>query len=535
MEDRVFPNNTERKITIACLYSDEFLRRMFHNISTKYFTAKYSKKLVSLSILHYRRYQCAPKGDIDRILVSQKDKEKIDEEDYYILSTFIEDVQTEKHELESVESMVEEAKQFFVNRQLIEKAEEIMGLVEAGETEEAYRAAQAQICDFAEDEGIDPFTNTEAIKRAYTESSDPILTYEGALGHNLNKVFLPGALVGILAPEKRGKSWFLIDMCLRAMKQGKKVAMFQAGDMTEKQVLRRIGTAISKKSHVQRYCGESLIPVSDCRLNQLCTCENPMRACDREDSVLLDELSFAEKMKIVREATEDGYRPCTHCFENSPYTFDHSIWYEYVPQRNAMTDKEAMIRGVQWKKKYKGDMRISIHSTNTLTVSHMRAILNTWERNQGFIPDLIVVDYADILAPDDRRLDFRNQVNSIWMALRQLSQDDRGWCVVAPTQSNADSYRKSSLGMWNFSEDKRKLSHVTAFIGINQTKEEKRQGLIRYSLFMSREDDVEVKQAVVMQHLSTGQAVCGSFFWEGKDEEEDGKKKKMVKEDFEEE
>ena len=40
------------------------------------------------------------------------------------------------------------------------------------------------------------------------------------------------------------------------------------------------------------------------------------------------------------------------------------------------------------------------------------------------IPDVIIVDYADILAPEDtRQSEKRHQVDETWKALRRLSQE----------------------------------------------------------------------------------------------------------------
>ena len=60
---------------------------------------------------------------------------------------------------------------------------------------------------------------------------------------------------------------------MRAMMNGNNVAFFQAGDMTEKQQLRRMAVYLAKRSDRERYCGERQIPCVDCWYNQTDDCE----------------------------------------------------------------------------------------------------------------------------------------------------------------------------------------------------------------------------------------------------------------------
>ena len=125
---------------------------------------------------------------------------------------------------------------------------------------------------------------------------------------------------------------------------------------------------------------------------------------------------------------------------------------------------------------------------------------------EGFIPDVIVIDYADILAPEDPRQQPRDQVNETWKALRRLSQE-RHCLVIAPTQANAASYDKWVQGMHNFSEDKRKLAHVTGMLGLNQTEEEKALHVMRLNWIVLRESPFNAQQCLwVGQCLEIGRA-----------------------------
>jgi hypothetical protein len=106
----------------------------------------------------------------------------------------------------------------------------------------------------------------------------------------------------------------------------------------------------------------------------------------------------------------------------------------------------------------------------------------------GWVPDLVVIDYADELAPepDTRRMDKRDQINENWRVLRRIALKYHCLMVTA-TQAAARSYDKRTINRKDFSEDKRKNAHVTGMIGLNQFAEEKVGGLYRLNWILLRE------------------------------------------------
>ena len=98
--------------------------------------------------------------------------------------------------------------------------------------------------------------------------------------------------------------------------------------------------------------------------------------------------------------------------------------------------------------------------------------------------DVVVIDYADLLATDSRD-DFRHRENLKWSNLRGLAQIFN-CLVVTATQSDANSYSARTITKKHFSEDKRKLAHVTGMIGLNQTESEERDEEMRLNWVVLR-------------------------------------------------
>jgi replicative DNA helicase len=122
-----------------------------------------------------------------------------------------------------------------------------------------------------------------------------------------------------------------------------------------------------------------------------------------------------------------------------------------------------------------------------MAVKDIDKVLQGWVVEKGFVPDIVVIDYADILAPERKNLMGRDAVNESWAAMRRLAQERR-LLVISPTQADADSYDRWIMGMRNFSEDKRKLSHVTGMLGLNQTEVEKKLMVSRLNWLVLREE-----------------------------------------------
>jgi hypothetical protein len=121
-------------------------------------------------------------------------------------------------------------------------------------------------------------------------------------------------------------------------------------------------------------------------------------------------------------------------------------------------------------------------------VGGIESILDTWLQEDDFVPDVIVIDYADILAAEAGRKHEhdRNVTNDTWKALRRMTQE-RHVLGIVPTQANAKAYKQNLQGMDSFSEDKRKLAHVTAMLALNQTPDEKEIQGMRLNWIVLRE------------------------------------------------
>jgi hypothetical protein len=475
-------------------------------------------RIAGWCITYYDTYKKAPGKHIEDIYFAQLKKglpksiaEEIEED---ILPGLSEEYETQSL---NVSYLIDQTKTYFNSRQLTNHIEGIQELIARGEVLEAEKVALTYkpiLKDNVSDLNLSDVAALKQIEIAFAEASLPVIRYPKQLGNFLNSQMVRGGFVAFMASEKRGKSFFLLDMAMRAVKQKAKVAFFQAGDMTESQQMRRICINLARKSDLDKYTGKMFEPVRDCVFNQIDNCTKPERECsfgifNKTEKDVRYAITFEE----LKNALEDNpdYKPCYNCKEYEHHKIG-AVWIKQVEVKNKLEVNEAKEVYDKFFIKNKRQIMLSTHANSTLSVSQIETLLDVWEQ-KDFTPDLIIIDYADLLVPDVK-MEYRHQQNDIWKRLRGLSQK-KHCLIVTATQADADSYGRNRLGLKNFSEDKRKYSHVTAMYGMNQDPDgrEKKIGIMRLNELVVREGDFDNTNEVwILQNLKRGLPVLVSYF-----------------------
>lgn len=256
-------------------------------------------------------------------------------------------------------------------------------------------------------------------------------------------------------------SFWLIDMAWRsAIMEKRRTLLYSVGDMSQRQMMRRIVARATKR---------------------------PLRAGKFECPRKLRRTSGSE---IIVDSEQ--------------YSFDESISMAEV---NDAIEKNHLKTASK-----KSILKMRCTSAGSTTVKDIRNDIEELVRN-GWVPDVLIIDYADILAPEPGSGDeYRHQINETWKALRRLSQDFHLLLVTA-TQADAASYGKGLIRRENFSEDKRKLSHVTGCLGINQTEPEKEKGLFRLNWVLLREGTYYESKCVTVASCLAIANPCVTSIW----------------------
>ena len=500
----------ECRIVTGLIISVEYLTRFSNQDILKYFSTE-AKTIARWCLDYFEIYAQPPKVHIwDIFLAHKKELGKA-------TATAIEDIlgslndDYEKLDF-NFEYLCDETVKYFTKQSLIQLADGITAQVNQDKITQAkelltnYESQQP-----AEINSSDYLDKTpDQIREAFESTTEPLFTLPGKLGKFLDLVFCTEQLVGIMGHEKMGKTFLLMELAISAVRQGNNVIFFEVGDMSTKQLDRRMGIRLSGKSDLPKYCKEMFIPVLDCFQNQTDICRKDERECNFGifDGMSIEEIEKKTKKDLEKEFQDNPkYLPCSDC-RNSP-GFTGAVWYRQRSQVDPLSWQKAYHALEKFQKSIHHHFKLIVYPNDTCGISDIKSEIVIIEKRERWTPTVVIIDYADLLTgPGDTE---RERQNSIWKKLRALSQE-RHCLVITATQADAGSYKKPTLSKTNFSEDKRKYAHVNYMIGIHNTNKEKEKGIIRVSKLMGREEYFnESKQITVLQSLETGRFFVGSY------------------------
>ncbi len=268
------------------------------------------------------------------------------------------------------------------------------------------------------------------------EQQKPLLRYPGILDDFFRGAMVRDNLISFMAPDKSGKTMWLIDAAFRAIRNRRKVAYFECGDLGQRGVLIRIGCRAARKP---RWPGTYQYPIG----------------FSEDGQVLTKSITFDEGLDDV-EAYE-SYRD--------------------------------ICRGADL-------LRLSCYPNSTLSVRMASEMLHDWER-EGWVADVVIFDYADIMAPPYGTQDTLEQIDVLWKELRRLSQEFH-CLVLTATQASAEAYRASVLKRYHFSGRKTKLAHVNGMIGLNVSDENRAKNVTQLNWIVRREDRYDERYLVTV-------------------------------------
>lgn len=110
--------------------------------------------------------------------------------------------------------------------------------------------------------------------------------------------------------------------------------------------------------------------------------------------------------------------------------------------------------------------------TGSMRVSDLRRLIERYKA-KGTVFDLVVVDYADLMAPERFTDDTRENSKSVYVALRGLAMQE-GFAVLTATQTNREGAKKIVTTMTDVAEDFNKIRIADIVISLNKTDEEKK-------------------------------------------------------------
>lgn len=442
---------SERDIVYQLIVSDKFCREIVPIINPKMLEVVYVRTIVIWIKDYFQKFKESPKKNIIKLYRSHIDELR-DEDLQNNILTFIErlDKDYDKIKVTNEDFAIQNAIKYLRMRSLKNFSEDIDSYIESGDIEKAENCVtKYRKVEAASGEGVSLLDDFDIVTEAFTEEQDLLFRYPGDFGQLMGDVNRED-FIAFLAPMKAGKTFSLIDVGIESLKNNLKVVMFSL-EMSRTNMIKRVWKALSGQ----------------------CTKDMEIEI----PYFVEDENKWRIETKIV--------------------------------EKKASSILEVQKRQKSLKRLFRGgSFRIYAEPAYSLTVEGLENKLDDLAY-EGFYPDVVIIDYADIMAPSEKG-EYRQQIDGIWKRLRALAQKRK--CVVfTASQTNREALSKE-VEAENIAEDVRKISHVTSMVSISKTKYCKEHSIAIYSQIAIREGQAETRKVVATQCLALGRPIIESHW-----------------------
>jgi hypothetical protein len=417
------------------------------------FDAPWANLVAQWCVDYFERYDQPPRNKLRAIYNDWAETTPAPDDTVEGVERFLRlaDEEWERAEDETINSdfILDRANRYFNEvrtRRVLDKSGELLDINRVGD-------AQAELInikpvELATDSTISVATDYDAFRKAWdTDQTKSLVPYPGFAHEFIGQHMKRDTLIGFMAPDKTGKSVWLLDLAVRAMNNRKRVLFIDSGDNSQDQVLRRLGSRVARIPSAETIAsdGKHRIPMQ----------------------IRFDEDDDVDVKYEVRKYDEP------------------------VTAQQAYSQVVRLCRGID-------RLKIKCVPNSSLSVAGIEAEVQRLDM-MDWHPDVIVIDYADILAPPTGVRDTLDQIDVTWKQLRRLSSE-RHCLVVTATQGSSSVYTTNGgpLRKQHFSGRKTKLAHVNGMIGINLAENDRDKGISRLNWVVRREGRYsESKQLIV--------------------------------------
>lgn len=477
MKIRKIDRRVERDILIGMIVDKHYMAQIKGHVQLSYFKNHYAKTIASWCIEYFEKYEDVPFKKINDIYDLHERKGEVEDDQVSMIEKLLETINEDYTVKDSFNSpFLLDISQEYFNRVRIENAtSKIHDYLEEGLIERAQETLveSAKPVNLTARRAVDPLADKDRLIAAFESNKTPLIHLPGDIGELMNEQLHRASLVAIQAPEKGGKTWVLDWIKRIALEQKLKVLAIQLGDLTEAQVIVRDSISIAQKSNKQKWCG-----------------------------------TFKKPIKFI-PCPDGKSRECPA----APEGWD--VEYEEVTIEHPLTHEEAWRMNRKYYKEHKIEQhknyRLIVVPARTMNMRQVDAECDRLYLEEGFLPDVIIADYMDILAKENGKDEGRDAINENWIQAKAIV-NKRNCLLITATQADAASYDGLLQNKQNFSNDKRKLAHVNGMYGLNQTGEEKKHGINKINALIARDGDFYSSEACfILQCLRCGLPVIDSL------------------------
>lgn len=435
--------SVESRILGNLITSTELLGKVRSIVDPTLFESPLSRIVGQWVLDYFDHFNAAPEKAVSDIYIARR--AELNDADGALVQNFLKNCSA-SWKPTNVGYAEKMASDFFQQRSLDRLADNLKQKASSGNVDGAQRLIAEYVKpEIVHSRSVDLLHGVSPIQHAFQNEDEEMFGLRGGLNRLVGGPLCRGELVAFLAPPKSGKTWWMIDTADTAMTRGQKV-LFISCEMTEDQVVRRFWQSLSGCSRWGEQAPGSMFQKNG------------------------NKWDLIQGERTTRKVDLDG----------------GSI--EAIQKRYL---------------EFGGDIKLRCYPPRTLTLQKLKSELKVLAVFENFVPDVIVLDYADIMAlpPGKER---RLQLDELWLGLRNITLDMNNLIVTASQTGRETVGGKRDADESNIAEAVSKVNHVTRMVTINRSKRDKQLGIYRMSCQTMRDGRESFDQLVVVNCLEIG-------------------------------
>lgn len=221
----------------------------------------------------------------------------------------------------------------------------------------------------------------------------------------------------------------------------------------------------------------------------------------RYKSIVLNDIGFAALLQgfnVFHASFENKYEMTADRYDAlfSMIDYDRISSGLILPE-----EKQKLDATFEWMSTWDSRLEVAEARRNETTVESIRKLLERLKYKKGFVPHVVVLDYFNLVKPvKNHKQDWLSQEEVIW-DLKALAED-YNCAVIGASQSNREGLDAERLKMGHQGRSLGFLQAVDLSIAIDQTSNEKAEGLVIFSPLVSRAGHIRIPEIVMDSALS---------------------------------
>jgi archaellum biogenesis ATPase FlaH len=160
-----------------------------------------------------------------------------------------------------------------------------------------------------------------------------------------------------------------------------------------------------------------------------------------------------------------------------------------------------------------GQLRVCYATPRTTSLAFLKSLLRDLDKEHGFQPDVIMVDYADklVVSVGRQKKSSYEEMDEVYDGLQTIAKENDVWVWTA-SQLKRGANRGKRITVDDVSDSMQKMNNADLVVGIYQTEQDEEESMVRFCVPKRRVRETSGEVGPLPQDKSRGRIVAVNRF-----------------------